>query len=111
MNNTLVIVLAVLGGLLWLLANVRERFKIPGTLMNYVRYFFVSEKAKDVVGTSDAPEQESPEAVVSKPLTLDDLERELGIEPEHYLCDRVARINEALTLRREKTSKKKGGAL
>ncbi len=44
-------------------------------------------------------------------ITIDGLERELGIEPDAYLCDRIARINEALVARRDKSvAKKKGGA-
>ncbi len=52
-----------------------------------------------------------PDEVVRRAMTIESLEREVGIEPDVYLCDRIARINEALVARRDKpVAKKKGGA-
>ncbi len=108
MNNTFVIALASLGGLLWLFATFRERYKNTpgGTVWKFVRNLFSSRE------TVKTPEIETP---VPEPTgdttTIEALERELGIEPDHYLCDRIARINEALVARRDKpVTKKKGGA-
>lgn len=101
MNNTIVIVLASLGGLLWLYAVLRERFKnsTGETLLAFLKRILSVEAAT-----------ETPEPTGGM-ISIESLEQELGIEPDHYLCDRIARINEALTARRDKTtSKKKGGA-
>lgn len=107
MNNTLTIALASLGGLLWLYAAVRERYKntTGETALSFLKRYFGHKPAGIV------PAPDVPESVASGTVTIDSLERELGIEPDHYLCDRIARINEALIARRDKPSpKKKGGA-
>lgn len=106
MNNTIVIALASLGALLWLVAVLRERMKssATGTVFNFMKRFFPNT-ATEVASGRDASVAE-PAA-----MTIESLERELGIEPDHYLCDRIARINEALVARRDKAApKKKGGA-
>lgn len=107
MNNTFVIVVASLGGLLWLYAVLRERYKntTGGTVLSFLKKFFVA-KGAELLPATGAEIAESTGV-----MTIDSLERELGIEPDHYLCDRIARINEALIARRDKApSKKKGGA-
>ncbi len=107
MNNTIVMVLASLGGLLWLYAVLRERYKnsTGGTFFEWLKKVFVSE-IKIVAEAQDGPSVESSGAV-----SIESLERELGIEPDAYLCDRITRINEALIARRDKSApKKKGGA-
>ncbi len=108
MNNTFVIALASLGGLLWLFAVLRERCKnVPGgTIWKFVRNLFSSRE------TAKTPEIEAPAPqATGGETTIEALERELGIEPDAYLCDRIARINEALVARRDKpVTKKKGGA-
>lgn len=102
MNNAFIILIGSLGGLLWLYAILQERFKntTSGTIWKFVRNLFPS-KEPETVQNSDSS---------SGMMTIDALERELGIESDHYLCDRIARINEALIARRDKvSSKKKGG--
>jgi len=101
MNHTLVVTLAALGILLWLIAAVRERFQTAsgGAVWKFMQNFF-SVKAAGTVSAS-----------IDGTLTIDALERELGIEPDHYLCDRISRINAALVARRDKqASTMKGGA-
>ena len=105
MNNTLVIALATSGAVLWLLATYGEWFKstFGGHIWNFVQNL-----------SSDEAEQKNSARVSAESsagrITIDGLEHELGIEPDHYLCDRIARINEALVARRDKPSpKKKGG--
>ena len=110
MNNTLVIVLASLGGLIWFYAAVRERYKntIGVTLWQTVRHKLLGF-ASEV--TPNGPTETGGKCSESVSFTIESLEQELGIEPDHYLCDRIARINEALIARRDKTpSRKKGGA-
>ena len=107
MSSTLVITLATLGVLLWLIATVRERFKnvAAGSIWKLVQNF-LQFKESGMVPANDSP---SPAPTVDV-ITIDALERELGIEPDHYLCDRISRINEALMARRDKqASKKRGG--
>lgn len=100
MNNTFVLVLASLGASLWLVAVLRDRYKnyCGGTFWKYVRTLFSLREMENVSPTGGA-------------ITIDGLERELGIEPDAYLCDRISRINEALVARRDKSvTKNKGGA-
>ncbi len=108
MNNAVVIVLASLGASLWLFAVLRERCKNApgGTVLKFVRNLFSSR------ATAKTPAIEAPAPQpTGGGTTIEALERELGIEPDSYLCDRIARINEALVARRDKpVTKKKGGA-
>ena len=104
MNNTFVIMIAALGGLLWVYAVFRERYKSTtgGSVFTLLKKFFAAKLSEPAAVT---------ETEVPDKLTIDFLEQELGIEPDHYLCDRIARINEALVARRDKRgTKKKGGA-
>ena len=100
MNNTFVIASASLGASLWLYAVLRDRCKnsTGGTFWTAVRNMFSFREKESTQPTGGT-------------ITIDGLERELGIEPDAYLCDRISRINEALVARRDKsTPKKKGGA-
>lgn len=93
MNNAFVIVIASLGAMLWLYGVLQERRKNS-----------VSDSIWKIVHKSDNRFEDSLD---TNTVTIESLERELGIEPDHYLCDRIARINEALLARRDKTSSKK----
>lgn len=106
--NTTVIALAALGGLFWSVATFRELNKKHRSDFSVVRW--IREKAFAPPDSKTASTESGTENA-SAAITIDALETELGIEPDHYLCDRIARINEALHARRDKQSlKKKGGA-
>lgn len=108
MNNSFVIIIASLGGVLWLYAVLRERLKntTGETLFAFLKRVLTNKTAEVVPQTKVSVPESSGGTT-----TIESLEQELGIEPDHYLCDRIARIKEALDARRDKApAKKKGGA-
>ena len=91
--KTIAFILAGVGLFLWLFPMISSRIReLPLT-----GYFSQRNTA--------VPDEPKTAPVI----TLDSLEAELGITPDAYLCDRIARVNEALTARRDGAKAKKGG--
>ncbi|MDR1962386.1 MAG: hypothetical protein LBQ50_01245 [Planctomycetaceae bacterium] len=104
--NTTVMILAGLGGFLWIVAMIRDSIKKTTNHSVWKRLFdyFVRKPDTEIVPNGVQESTSSPTSI-----TIEALETELGITPDAYLCDRISRINEALVARRDGSKTKKGG--
>ena len=94
--KTIAFILAGAGLFLWLFPVISSRIK------DFTGWSLSGSFLQRKAAVPDEPK-------TAPVITIDSLEAELGITPDVYLCDRIARINEALIARRDGTKSKKGG--
>lgn len=104
--NTTTLLIASVGGLLWLVATLRERFGRPDDgLWSRISKWF--KKSGNFAKIDEPPEKTEQDAAG---ITVESLENELGITPDAYLCDRISRIHDALLARKNGTKTRKGSS-
>jgi hypothetical protein len=99
----------ILGGtglFLWIIATILELFRksTGDSFLKKILNYFV--RKQEIISNQNKTEET---VSAREKITIESLEAELGITPDVYLGDRISRIHEALSARREGTKLKKRG--